>query len=307
MAQVNKSPKKAGAGNDKKIRDLNPPRVFTTANEFDKYAALAVNAIKIECTDPAIKFGYLEERFIKQQLVFTNYVGYDRLINMWAKAYAYGLNDYWQAKTVTFVFPNRKGYTRELSYEPKPIGAYLIQGYPGNITLASIIQKATDTMQICDSAIIQNLEASKTPHYVLVKDEDTRLSLEQAIQQRQAGKPVIVVDETLGDCMKGVPNLTEFVVPQIYEFRTSVRNDLLNELATMTANTNKRERVQVGEVNAMVGLCEDHIYSLIDNIERQFKEYDLPFKISLNTSLEELYYNSINNNDNNPEETDEYV
>lgn len=290
-----------------KIRDLNPPRAFTTANEFFKYFAMAVNSIKIDCIDPALKFGYLEERFIKQQLVNTNYVGYDRLINMWGKAYAYGLNEYWEPDTITFVFPNRKGFTRKLDYEPRASGAYLIQGYPGNITLAEIIKKATDTMQICDVAIIQNLEASKTPQYITVKDKDTRLSLLHAIEQRKAGEPVILIDETLGDCVKGIPNTTEFVVPEIYEYRTSVRNDLLNELATMTANTNKRERVQVGEVNAMVGLCEDHIYSLIDNVNRQFEQYGLPFKISLNTSLEELYYNSINNNDNNPEGTTEYV
>lgn len=302
MAQTKKQ-----EGQGVKIRDLNPPRPYLIENDFEEYAALAANAIKIDCLDPTIKFGYLEEKFIKKQLIETNFVGYDTMINMWAKCYGYGLNDYWQPDRLTFIFPNRRGFTRQISYEPKRFGAYIIQGYPGNITLAAIIQKATATMQLCDSAIIQNLEASKTPHYVLVKDDSVRLSIETAIQQRQAGAPVIVVDETLGDSMKGIPNLTEFVVPQIYEYKQQVRAELLNKLGTMTANVNKRERVQVGEVNAMVGLCEDYVYSLIDNVNRQFEEYGLPFKISLNTSLEELYYNAINKNNNEDGATDEYV
>lgn len=286
-------------GEEVKIRDLNPPRVFVLDNEYSEYEALALNSIKVNCLDPNIKFSFLEARFIKEQLVRVNYVGYDRLINMWAKCYGYGLNDYWQPDTLSFIYPNRRGYNRKASYEPNRNGAYLIQGYPGNITLSHIIQKATDTMEICDRVIIQNLEASKTPHYIVVKDKDTRLSLLQAIRQRQDGEPVIMIDETLGECMKGVENLTEFIVPQVYEFRENVRDRLLNKLATMTANINKRERVQVGEVNAMVGQCEDYIYSMIDNVNQQFVEYDLPFNMELNTSLEELY--TVSNNQSEDE------
>lgn len=289
------------------MRDLNPPRFFMTDNEFFEYQALATNALKIDCLDPSIKFGYLEENFVKYQIINANGVGYDRLLNMFAKAYGYGLNEYWQPDELTFVYPNRMGYTRKISYEPNPDGAYYIQGFPGNITLADIIQKATDTMHVCDSVIIQNLEASKTPQYILVKNKDTRLSVLNAINQRNAGEPVIVIDETLGDGMKGIPNVTNFIVPEVYEFRENIRDRLLNKLGTMTANINKRERVQVGEVNATVGQCEDYLYAIIDNVNRQFKSYDLPFKMSLNTSLEELYLNDANTTDDGENNTGEPV
>lgn len=287
MAQTNKKNKEEGQG--VKLRDLHPPRNFKILNEFWEYIALAFNAIKITCKDPYIKFGYKEKKFVKQQLIFANQVGFDRLTNMWAKCYGYGLNEYWQPERLTFIFPNSRGYTRQAYYEPSLRGAYLIQGYPGNITLADIIQKATDIMQVCDESIIQNLEACKTPHYVTVKDENTRLSLLQAIRKRQTGEPVIMLDETLGDSMKGIANLTEFIAPDIYEYKMKVRDELLNKLATLTANINKKERVQVGEVNAIVGQCEDFIYSMIDNVNEQCEDYGLPFEMGLNTSLEELY------------------
>ena len=67
------------------------------------------------------------------------------------------------------------------------------------------------------------------------------------------------------------------------------REQRVNKIETMTANISRRERGQVGEVNATVGQCEDYIYMLIDNVNRTFTEYGLPFEMELNTSLEELY------------------
>lgn len=286
-----KNKKDLGGGNVK-IRDLNPPRVFRVDNEFEKYAALAMNSIKITCSDPLLKFGYLEEKFIKEQLLYANAVGYDAITRMFAKVVGDGLNDYWAAKTLTFIYPNGISYRRRATYEPSPMGAYMIVGYPANFTLANMIQKATDTMQLCDELIIQNLEASKTPHYVLCKDENTKLSLLQAIRQRQQGEPVILVDSSLGELLKGIENLTDFIAPEVYQHKQKVRDELLNELGTLTANIDKKERVQVGEVNAMVGVCEDFLYSMIDNVNRQFEAYGLPFKMEINTSLEELYTNN---------------
>ena len=67
------------------------------------------------------------------------------------------------------------------------------------------------------------------------------------------------------------------------------RDKLLNKLGIMSANINKRERVQVGEVNATVGQCSDYIYMLVDCFNKQMDTYGLPFKMELNGSLEELY------------------
>ena len=55
------------------------------------------------------------------------------------------------------------------------------------------------------------------------------------------------------------------------------------------ANTDKKERVQVGEVNATINQCSDYIYMLIDAFNKQMQDYDLPFKMSFNGSMEELY------------------
>ena len=70
----------------------------------------------------------------------------------------------------------------------------------------------------------------------------------------------------------------------------------------MSANINKRERVQVGEVNATVGQCEDYIYLMIDTFNKQMDTYGLPFKMRLNGSLESLYDNSPDEQEEQPAE-----
>lgn len=72
----------------------------------------------------------------------------------------------------------------------------------------------------------------------------------------------------------------------------------MNKLGIMSANIDKKERVQVGEVNATIGQCEDYIYLLIDTFNKQMVTYNIPYKMSFNGSMEELYINNENENEN---------
>jgi hypothetical protein len=83
----------------------------------------------------------------------------------------------------------------------------------------------------------------------------------------------------------------------VEQYRTIIRDRLLNKLGIMSANINKRERVQVGEVNATVGQCVDYIYLWIDTFNAQMKDYGLPYRMELNGALEELYTEGEQNND----------
>lgn len=296
MAGLNKS-------NVKKIRDLNPHNYFKD-NEFEEFLGIAYNSIKIRPTDPNFKFGYVQEDFIKNQLLKSNYVGFDKLSGLFSVIYTYGLNEYWLPKYGTFVFPDGRSYTRALDYEPNKIGAYCIRALPTELTIARLIKRSTDKIAMGEALIRQNLPAVATPFIVQVRDKDVELSIKQAIQQRQEGKPVIVIDTNIADGIKGIQTYTEFISPQVDELNDKERNRLLNRLGTMTANINKRERVQATEVNATVGQCEDYLYILIDNVNNQFKTYGIPLVMEINNSLEELYANESNQEKSeNKEET----
>ena len=269
----------------KKIRDLNPAFSGGASTRFLEYKNLLLNAVLIK----GLKFN--EERFVKSCLIENGAVGFDRLTDKWANVYGEGINDLGNPETLTFVFPNRSTYQRRAYYEPDEMGAYMILALPNTFALSIMIRDTVEVEEMCDKAIRQNLKACQTPYIVVVKDEDTRLSVLQAIQQKEEGDPVVIVSADISEGLKGVQTETPYMVDKFATYRDQERDRLLNKLGIMSANINKRERVQVGEVNATVGQCMDYIYLLIDTFNKQMETYGLPFEMVLNESLEELYGN----------------
>ena len=267
----------------KKIRDLNPVSSGGASTRFLEYKNLLINAVSIK----GLKFN--EERFVKSCLIENGAVGFDRLTDKWANVYGEGINDLGNPETLTFVFPNRSTYQRRAYYEPDGMGAYMILALPNTFALSTMIRETVEVEAMCDKAIRQNLKACQTPYIVVVKDEDTRLSVLQAIQEKEEGDPVVIVSADISEGLKGVQTETPYMVDKFVTYRDQERDRLLNKLGIMSANINKRERVQVGEVNATVGQCMDYIYLLIDTFNKQMETYGLSFEMVLNESLEELY------------------
>lgn len=265
--------------------------VWQPENEFSEFYSLAFNAFKVDNTT------FRKARIIKQQLLLNNYVGYDAIAGEWYKAHPIVNAKLLYPQKANFYYENGKIIERELSYEPNG-KFYLIQGLAApDTSYARIIHNHTDLMFDCDIAIRQNLNATKAPQFVAMDDPDTALSIKQAIQEQQAGQPIIVVAKNLIDNYKSIPLNTPVTFPTIYEFRQKIRDSLLNKLATLTANTEKRERVQSAEVNAGVGECEDYIYSFLDNVNEQLESYGLRERLVNNTSLEELFTDEEDNNE----------
>lgn len=227
-------------------------------------------------------------------MIENNQVGFDSITRRWAIAFGEGVNEYWLPTTITFFFPNnKKSYQRPAFYEPATNGAYLIHALPTGTSFFEIISATTNEMRECDISIRQNLKATRTPFVAVVKDENTRLSLLSAIEQKEEGKPAVVTSTDIAEGLKGVVFETPYIVDKVEQYRTIIRDRLLNKLGIMSANINKRERVQVGEVNATVGQCVDYIYLWIDTFNAQMEQYGLPHRMSLNGALEDLYTENI--------------
>ena len=281
----------------KKIRDLAGGRrkdkgdnlPFIPFNRFDEYFNLLMNSVKIT------KVTYNQEVFIKRQLFEQGSVGYDRPVDLWAMVAAAGseLNALGNPTKLELFSLNGKSYEKRAYYEPNERGAYKIDVMPAPYSMASMIKNTTDIMYECDLAAVQNLKGSKAPIIIVCRDPDVQLSIQQAIQQQQQGYPVVVVDGEIADGIKTLDMASNLILDQIAMFRDHERDELLNKIGTMTANINKRERVQVGEVDATIGKVVDYAYSIIDTWNRQMETYGLPFEMEFNGSMEDLYADEI--------------
>ena len=279
----------------KKLKDLNPYGVlpYGVNNRYDEYLNLLLNSVKI--TDKAGNaIPYAVETFVKKQLFQNGRVGYDKITGKFYLAFGIGRNEL--GDYISIIFRSVNGqveFERPAYYDDSADGAYIINALPNRdgCTIGTIIKETTDFMTTCDIAIRQNVEACKTPYIVVCKNKDLMLSFEQALQQKILGQACLVVSEDLGEGLKSVKIDVDYLADRFAEIRDFERDTLLNKLGIMTANINKKERVQSAEVNATIGQATDYIYLLIDTFNKQCDTYGLPFEMQLNGSLEEIYLN----------------
>ena len=277
----------------RKLKDLNPVsnKPYGVYSRFEEYFNLLLNAVKVVSALDDKAINYEVETFLKRGLFENGAIGYDKLTSKWYYVYGQGLNEYGNPTSLIFVTANGKTFTRPAYYENENDGAYKVDALPLPMSMAQLIKETTDFMTNCDVAMRQNLEACKTPYIVVCKNEDLRLSFEQALQQKILGQACIVVSEDLGDGLKAVDIGVNYLVDKFSEARDTERDTLLTKLGILTANTDKKERVQSAEVNASLGQASDYIYLLIDNFNKQCETYGLPFKMIFNGSMEEIYLN----------------
>ena len=287
----------------KKLKDLNPYGVlpYGVNNRYDEYLNLLLNSVKVQYKGGG-DLPYSVETFVKRQLFENGWVGYDKIT---AKtddetlgfyiAFGEGRNKLGNFENLIFRSVNGQvEYIRPASYKNEEDGAYIVTALPNRdgITIGTIIKETTDFMTTCDIAIRQNVEACKTPYIVVCKNKDLMLSFEQALQQKILGQACLVVSEDLGEGLKSVKIDVDYLADKFAEIRDFERDTLLNKLGIMTANIDKKERVQSAEVNATIGQATDYIYLLIDTFNKQCDTYGLPFEMILNGSLEEIYLNN---------------
>ena len=293
-------------GKPRKLKDLNPVsnRPYGVYSRFEEYFNLLMNAVKVvevvseqDGQGNGKDLSYEVETFLKRGLFENGAMGYDKISKKWYYVYGQGLNELGNPTSLNFVTANGKTFTRTASYDDAEDGAYKIDALPVNMSMASLIKECTDFMTNCDVAMRQNLEACKTPYIVVCKNEDLRLSFATALQEKTLGQACIVVSEDLGDGLKAVDIGVNYLVDKFAEARDTERDVLLTKLGILTANTDKKERVQSAEVNASLGQASDYIYLLIDTFNKQCESYNLPFKMLFNGSMEEIYINDDNNQD----------
>lgn len=297
---------KSSISNSKKIRDLNPARrakPYGVFSRYSEYLNLLLNAVKIiEKGDGKGKpLPFVIETFVKRALFENGAAGYDKITAQWYYVFGEGLDEYGKPTQLVLVTANGRTLTRKAYYDDDEDGAYEILGLPiPDLTLGAIIEETTAFMTNCDIAMRQNLEACKTPYIVVCRDDNLRLSFDQALQQKQLGQAAIVVSEELGDGLKAISVNTPYLVDKFAEARDMERDTLLNKLGILTSNVNKRERVQSAEVNATLGQASDYIYLLIDTFNKQAETYGLPFEMQFNGSMEDIYLDEDDKPETNP-------
>lgn len=234
--------------------------------------------------------GFRESNFYKSKQLFTGCVGVDLITDSVAAVTGSGLDFYGYPKRGWFVSGNGKSWERALSYEPNPQGAYIIYALPTFNNFSPLILHTADILTQLTIGVRQNAIAMQTPAFYVVDDPNEVYSMRATLEQVVEGAPAVIAKRNIAANFGSIKNETPFVADKLKALAREFETDFLTKVGILSANTQKRERVQSAEVNASVGECVDRIYTVIDTNNKQCDEYGLiKYKYELNGSVERLY------------------
>ena len=145
-------------------------------------------------------------------------------------------------------------------------------------------------MANCDAAIDINLFNSRLPYIFSAKDQQTADSFKAMYDEITLGNPAVYVDESLGKLLpnESGSNITvfkgkeQFIADLVQNEKMSILNEFLTTIGINTANTTKRERQIVDEVNAnnieikaSIKLWKQNVEECCERVNRMFPDVNL--------------------------------
>lgn len=217
------------------------------------------------------------------------------------KCGATGVNLFNRATTVVVANPVIKSFNRTIGVNCELV--YLQQKQGSRFrSLSPIITMYAQKLANCDAAIDLNLFNSRTPYIFQAADEVTAKSFMEMFDQISEGNPAIFVDEGLGNLMQNAEgsNLIQldakgnFVADVIQNEKMQIMNEFLTTIGINTANTTKRERQIVDEVNAnneeiqaSIKLWKQNVEECCERVNEMFPEAQLKITFPYYKDIEE--------------------
>lgn len=177
------------------------------------------------------------------------------------------------------------------------------------INLNMVINMYAGKLANCDGAIATNLINSRVAMLFMGSDNSEINSAKAAYDKFTAGDPAIFI-KTKSTINK--PDLffnnvkNTYIVDELQDSKDDIYNEFLTYIGIKNANTDKKERLNVDEVNVNNQSCNSHVYSWFYNVKKEIdnvnKMFGLDIKVRLNQPEEQRGVS-----DNEPEQPDETI
>ena len=117
--------------------------------------------------------------------------------------------------------------------------------------MLDIMVMYAERLAMVDRALDVNLENQSVP-LIIQCDERQKLSIENMMQQRGQGLPVIYVtgNNAIMDIFKQFPNTSQYLVDKLLHDKATIWNECVKFLGIENNNSEKKERVVVDEVKS---------------------------------------------------------
>ena len=252
---------------------------FVASLYTDDFANLACNSVVIDNLPQDVPQDY-----IMQVLITQGAIAWYPATNTFYQVSGVGKNDVYGYPTrYNLIGGNGK------SFHVPAEAIVLIKANPLATPIYPLICRTSEMLAYIDTSIENNLIATQSTKILAVDDDSQVASVHAAYDNKRIGCPAVVTRKDIADAMTAIDDSVPYIADKLFSLRGAYRDELLQHLGVLTANREKRERVQSAEVNAAVGEVVDYIYTLIDTANRDAERGGAPFRMRLNASVEELY------------------
>lgn len=151
-----------------------------------------------------------------------------------------------------------------------------------------IVDRYAALLALCDNSIAVNLRNSKVAFIGLVSSKQQAATFEKMFRDIDSGKPAVYAKKgdglTTDDIYYNHVRET-YIANDVQLLKQSIKNDFLTEVGLNNANTDKRERLIVDEVNANNDEVQANVQHWLDNIREGLKRANALFGLDLSIKL----------------------
>ena len=174
------------------------------------------------------------------------------------------------------------------------------------ITLSPAINLYAGKLANCDGAIATNLMNSRVSLLFVGNDNAEIASMKKAYDKFTEGDPAIFL-KTKSTINK--PDLffnnvkNTYIVDELQDSKDDIYNEFLTYVGINNANTNKKERMNVDEVNVNNQSCNSHVFSWYYNVKKEIDRVNEMFGLDIKVRLNQPKERSVEHEPKQPDET----
>lgn len=199
-----------------------------------------------------------------------------------------GINVFDHPTTAIFANAVLGNFEKDLYSEDPAVGCALVKlQYDYNGALP-IVDKYSAMLALCDNSIAVNLRNSKVSFIGFVSGKQQAATMEKMYLDIDSGKPAVYVKKADGISRDDIyyNHVREtYIANDVQLLKQSIKNDFLTEIGLNNANTDKRERLIVDEVNANNYEVAANVQHWIDNIKEGFRRANELFGLDMSVKL----------------------
>lgn len=277
--------------------DFNKLLLIRAEEEKSKFKDLLFNSQKIEGLPKDEPDLYAKEiLFDMGFMIATKEYNDEWHLFKAGELYNNGVNIYGAPDVIGIAFENGK-FISNLKLNEQ---AFIIRYTPTMKGLKLWLDLMCEKIARIDLAIENNLIMSSMG-FVYSCDDVNVKSMKEALRQASQGDFAVFATQNITDRINADKAQAQFYADKYYELKEKYVKEVLTRLVGIASTSEKKERTTSFDTN--IGESVDVAYMYVDTFNADCEKYNIPFKMVINSTIEELYNQYINKDNNIDENT----